>query len=218
MEESIRERIYKEIRDQITFCRINPGERLVESALANEFNASRSPIREALRQLESEGLLKFKRNKGYTVSKLSVNQVDEIYNIRWLLESYATRMTAEKAGKREVQYLKGLNKKLRDDAMKKDLKGWLFHNTLFHTFFYEHCGNANLRAILETLHLRIHRYKFIIIRIPGYFKLYLDQHERILRACRNRDGEAAEKYMKLHMQTVKEVLMNHLNSFPDLMT
>ncbi len=217
MKESVRERIYKEIMDQITFYKLNPGERLVESALAKEFNASRSPIREALRQLESEGLLTFKRNKGYTVSKLSVKQVDEIYDIRWLLESYATRLTAEKANKREVEYLNSLNKKLHDDVKKKDLKGWLYHNTLFHTFFYGHCGNDNLRTILETLHLRIHRYKYIIIRIPGHFEGYLDHHEGILRGCRNRDGDVAEKYMKLHIQTVKEILVDNLNSFPDLM-
>ena len=120
MEKSLRERIYQEIRDQITYCKLNPGERLVESNLMIQFGASRRPIREALRQLYSEGLLTFEKNKGYTVSKLSLKQVDEIYSIRWLLESYAARLTAEKATKKDVVFLDGLNKKLHQAANKND--------------------------------------------------------------------------------------------------
>ena len=218
MQKSVRERIYQEIRDQITYCKLNPGERLVESSLAIEFSASRSPIREALRQLESQGLLTFERNKGYTVSKLSVKQVDEVYNIRWLLESYATRLAVEKATKKDVGYLDGLNKKLYEAVKQNDLKAWLYHNTLFHTFFYDNCGNDNLQTILNTLHLRIHRYKYIIISLPGHFEDYLAKHDGILRACREQDGDLAEHYMKLHIKTIKEILITHLNDFPDLMT
>ena len=188
----------------------------MESKLANDFKASRSPIREALRQLEIEGLLTFERNKGYTVSKLSIKQVDEIYNIRWLLESYATRLTAEKATNKEVEYLNSINKKLYEAVKKNDGSSWIYTNTLFHTFFYTHCGNDNLQTILETLHLRIHRYKYIIVRIPGHFDSYLEQHEGILRGCKKRDGEVAERYMKLHIETIKRVLISGLNSFPDL--
>lgn len=218
MEKSVREKIYHELREQITYCRLNPGERLVEANLASNFNSSRSPIREALRQLESEGLITFARNRGYTVSKLSVKQVDEIYNIRWLLEGYAARLSAEKASKSDVQYLSDLNGKLKEAVRENDLKGWLQANTLFHTFFYENCGNENLCNILKTLQLRIHRYKFIIISIPGHFQTYLNQHHGILKACKNNDGEAAEQYMKHHIRTIKEILIPHLSNFADSVT
>lgn len=215
MSKSVRERIYEHIRDEITYCRLNPGERLTESALAATFRASRSPIREALRQLESEGLLSFEPNKGFTVSKLSVKQVDEIYSIRWLLESYATKLTVENITSEQVEFLQEVNEKCRIAAQKMDLPDWLQQNSLFHTFFYDHCGNDNLRMILQTLQRRIHRYKYIIVSVPGHFQTYLDQHEGILEACRKRDGEQGEHYMKLHIQTIRDVLIAHLTRFPD---
>jgi DNA-binding GntR family transcriptional regulator len=216
--QSARERIYQEIRDRISYCKLNPGERLVESVLADKFGASRSPIREALRQLESEGLLTFERNKGNRVSKLSVKQVDEIYNIRWLIESYATSLAAENATKKQIDYLDDLNRKLYKAVSGNDLKSWLHCNTLFHTFFYDNCRNDNLQAILNTLHLRIHRYKYITISLPGHFEDYRTEHEGIVNGCRERDGKLAERYMKRHIETIKEVLIQHLNAFPDLMT
>ena len=214
MNKSVREKIYEHIRDQITYCRLNPGERLTESALANAFHASRSPIREALRQLESEGLLTFEPNKGFTVSKLSIRQVDEIYSIRWLLESYATRLTVESITSEHIAFLEELNERCRVAAEKVDLPSWLQHNSAFHSYFYDHCGNENLRMILQTLQRRIHRYKYIIVSVPGHFRTYLSQHDGILKACRKRDGEKGEHYMKLHIQTIREVLLGHLNRFP----
>jgi DNA-binding GntR family transcriptional regulator len=212
----LRERIYRKIRDDITYGRILPGERLVESRVAEEFKASRAPIREALRQLESEGLTKFERNKGITVVKLSIMEVNEIYDIRLLLESYAARLSAEKALKKHVTYLRDLNKKLKVAARKSDLISWLRNTNSFHDFFSENCGNSNLHQILSSLKRRVYQYHYTIIRIPGHFETYIDQHEGILRALETNDGEMAERYMKLHIKTFKEVLVNWLMSLESL--
>jgi len=213
---SIREKVYQKIRDDITYGRLSPGEHLVEERLAKEFNASRTPIREALRQLESEGLISFERNKGITISKLSVKQVDEIYNLRLILESYAARLTAEKASKKDVAYLRDLHEKLKTAATAHDLKGWLDNNTLFHDFLSQHSGNSNLIAILNILKRRIYRYKYTIVRIPGHFEDYIVHHEGILRGCEKNDGKMAEDYMQLHLEQTRKVLIDFLNTFPNL--
>jgi DNA-binding GntR family transcriptional regulator len=209
---SLRERIYREIRDGIMYGRMSPGERLVESKLAEEFRASRSTIREALRQLESEGLTKFERNKGITVIKLSIQEINEIYDLRLLLESYAAHLTAEKASKKDVAYLRDLNKKLRVAARESDLISWLRNNNSFHDFFSENCSHSNLQQILGSLKRRVYQYHYTVIRIPGHFEIYLDQHEKILRALEKNDGEMTERYMKLHIKTFKEALINWLMS------
>jgi DNA-binding GntR family transcriptional regulator len=214
MPKSLREKIYGKIRDDITYGALSPGERLVEDTLAKRFRASRSPIREALRQLESEGLIEFERNKGITVSKLSIKQVDEIYSIRWLLESHATRLCAEKATKNNVLYLRDLHEKLKAAAKAYDLRNWLDNNTLFHNFLSDHSGNSNLIAILDILKRRIYRYKYMIVRIPGHFGEYIRHHEGIVRGCQKNDGAMAEKYMKLHLEKIKEVLIDYLQTFP----
>ena len=112
VEKSIRQDTYEKIRDDITFGSLMPGERLTEKKLSEIYKVSRSPIRESLRQLESEGLISFERNKGIEVSKLSEKEVEEIYNLRELLESYAVGVAAGKMGAKDINYLKGLHKKM----------------------------------------------------------------------------------------------------------
>jgi DNA-binding GntR family transcriptional regulator len=209
---SLREEIYQKIRDDITNGNLLPGERLLEDKLAKRFKVSRSPVREALRNLESEGLIEFERNKGITVTKLSIEQVDEIYSLRWLLESYAVRLSAESATKHNVMYLRNLNEKLKKAAKAYDLKGWLENNSLFHNFFAEHSGNNNLTQILDILKRRIYRYR-MVVRVPGHFEDYIKHHEGILRGYEKKDGEMAERYMKIHLEMVKRVTIDFLNSF-----
>jgi len=209
---SLREEIYQKIRDDITSGNLLPGERLLEDKLAKRFKVSRSPVREALRNLESEGLIEFERNKGITVAKLSIKQVEEIYSLRWLLESYATRLSAEIATRDDVKYLRNLHEKLGKAAKVYDLKGWLENNSLFHNFFAEHSGNNNLAQILDILKRKVYRYR-MVVRVPGHFQDYIGHHEGILRGCEKRDGEMAERYMKIHLEMVKRVTIDFLNSF-----
>jgi len=211
MDKSLREKIYEKIRDDIAFEKFLPGERLVENQLVQEFKTSRSPIREALRQLESEGLIVFERNKGIKVARLSIKEVDEIYTLRCLLESYAARLTTEKCLKKDIKYLKGLQTNLIMAAKNVGLRDWLYNNMLFHNFFCDNCGNTNMVRVLDNLKRRIYRYFYITVSIPGNFETYLTHHEGLLEACKNNNGEMAENYMKIHLQTVKNVLINHLN-------
>jgi len=191
---SLTEKIYQQIRNDITFGKYYPGEHLVEDNLVQKFKASRSPIREALRQLQSEGLVE--KNKGIRIAKLSIQQVDEIYSLRWLLESYAARLTSEKFKKKDSRYLRDLQHKLTLAAKNLNLKDWLQNNTLFHEFLIKNCGNSNLIQVLDTLKRRVYRYHYITVNIPGHFQTYLSHHE--------------EKYMKLHLQIIKDILITYL--------
>lgn len=112
MAATVRERIYKTIKDDIYYGNLSPGERLVESTLIDRFKSSRSPIREALRQMESEGLITCEKNKGFSVCKLSIQEINEIYDLLWLLESYAARMSAEKVTRKQIEYLCDVRKKI----------------------------------------------------------------------------------------------------------
>jgi DNA-binding GntR family transcriptional regulator len=207
---SLREKAYNRIRDDITYGKLSPGERLIEKNLVEEFHISRSPIREALRQLESEGLIAFKNYKGITVSKLSLKQVEEIYNLRWVLESYAASLSAERATKNYVANLRNLHEKLKVAAETFDLIVWLELNTLFHDSLSQNSGNSNLIQILDILKRRIYRYKFMVLRVPGHLNQYITHHEGILKAFEKNDGRMAEKYMKIHVEHIKNVLLDYL--------
>jgi DNA-binding GntR family transcriptional regulator len=213
---SVRDKIYESIRDFISYGNLHPGERLIETDLAQQFNSSRSPIREALRQLESEGLIRSENNKGYTVAKLSAKDVSEIYSIRILLEGYAAELTARSVTKEQVKYLETLNNRLKTSAENNDLKAWLEANSLFHKFFFDHCGNSNLALILQTLQRRIHRYFYMIVQIPGHFATYLDEHNGILEGCKEGNAEKTASHMRAHLETVREITLNYLSNFPGI--
>lgn len=210
---SLRERICKEIREEITYGKLSPGERLLEYKLAERFKTSRSPIREALRQLESEGLVTFEQNKGITIPNLSIEEVIEIYDLRTLLESHAAYLSVERTERNDTKYLKDLLGKMKTASKEYDLMSWIHNNTLFHNFFRENCGNKILDQILVNLTRRVHRYQYMINRIPDHFKDYLEQHERILRGYEEKDAKTVEKYVKLHIKTIKRVLISYLNTF-----
>ena len=212
MKKSLRDKIYKKLKAQITQGVLSPGERLIEDRLAKEFKASRSPIREALRLLESEGFLTFERNRGISVAKLSIKQVEEIYELRWLLEGHAALITAAAVTPQDIIYLKGLQKNLRMAAAKGDINGWLENNSLFHNFFYENCGNSKLIAIVDNLKRNVYRYYFVTLTVPWHFSTYLDHHEGILQACIKKDGEMAKEYMQLHLEHIKVALIKQLKN------
>jgi DNA-binding GntR family transcriptional regulator len=213
---SLREKIYQKIRDDITNGKLSPGERLLESKLAVEFKCSQSPVREALRQLASEGLLTFEENKGSTIRKLSIQEIDETYRILSVLESYAASQSTGRATKKDITYLRGLHNKLKIVAKKQDLGGWLQSNAEFHNFFSIHAQNQTLCQMLENLKLRIYPYRYITIRIPHHLEEYIRHHEGILKGYEANDGKMVAEYMKLHVETVRDVLIGYLNQFPGL--
>lgn len=213
---SIREKIYDKIRNDIIFGRLSPGERLIEKKLAEELQASRGPIREALLQLVSEGFLSFTRNKGIRVSKLTLEQIDEIYSLRSVLEGYAVRLTAEKINKKNVIYLKSLHRSLITATKNDSLTDWTNCNIAFHKFFIENSGNNHLINMLDALRSRTYRYSIITITIPGAKETFIKGHQHIIRACESRDAETAQKHMQHHMEQVKQYLLSHLKEFPGL--
>jgi DNA-binding GntR family transcriptional regulator len=210
MGESLKDIIYQKTRERIVNGRLLPGERLTEVRLAEEFKTSRSPIREALRTLESEGLITFEKNKGISIAKLSRKQINEIFALRVLLEGSAARLTAEVMNKNDLALLKSHQKLQKMAAKNLDMSSWFKTNKMFHDFLFLNCGNMLLIQFIMNLKRRIARYNFITINLPWKFKIFLEQHEKIIEGCKLNDGEMAEKYMKIHIDTIKQDLMKEI--------
>ena len=109
---SAADKVYKEIRNAITFSHFKPGERLLEKTLCEAFNVSRTPLREALRQLQAQGYITVERNRGAIVKKTSIAEVEELYSILSLLEPYS----AAKAASHNL--MRGLNSELRSAGIR----------------------------------------------------------------------------------------------------
>ena len=189
---------------------------MVENKLAEELQASRGPIREALLQLVSEGFLSFTRNKGIRVSKLTLEQIDEIYSLRCILEGYAVRLTAEKINKKNVRHLKSLHNSLIMATKNDSLTDWTNFNIAFHNFFIENSGNSYLINMLDALRSRTYRYSIITITIPGAKETFIKGHQNVINSCESGDAEAAQSHMHAHMEHVRKYLLSHLKEFPGL--
>jgi DNA-binding GntR family transcriptional regulator len=214
-DKSVRQNLYEKIRDDVTYGRLVPGERLTEMDLSNRYSASRSPIREALRQLESEGLLSFERNKGIAVRKLSIKQLDELYEAMAVLEGYVVSISVGKMVKKDIATLTDIHKQLVKAAKDKDLPSWFRTNLLFHVFFRNKADNETISTLIDMLQRRTHLYQHRSVSYYHAFDSYIQNHKDIINLCKKGDAEQAEKAMRLHVQTAKQYIMESLSMHLD---
>jgi DNA-binding GntR family transcriptional regulator len=177
----LRETIYADLRRQVLSGRLLPGSRLVESSLAVSLKVSRTVIREVIKQLELEGLVKITPYKGAEVSRLSLQDIEELYVIQAALEGLAGSLAAQKMTQEDIQQLRSVHERLKKNV-RKDPGEWQKLNIAFHQFFIDKCGNRRLHGLIKTHRDQFARYWRIILSIPGQRERSNDDHEKILKA------------------------------------
>lgn len=185
-----------------------------EVSLAKSLETSRTPIREAFRQLQAEGYISLVTNKGAYVSKLPLEEIAEVYNLLGLLEGYAAELSAQSITTAELDTLKRLQWKLRGYAEKKNFREYMEKNDEFHRMIGLFSANNMLVKTISELRARIYRYRLNSIIIPGYMGHYVSDHEKIIEAFGHQDALKARKHMKGHLQFVKDILVKFLKTNP----
>jgi len=214
----VKEKISKEIRDQIVLGKLNPGERLVEAQLGKRFGVSRGPIREALAQLEKEGFLTRIPNKGAAVAKISAEDLKDFYALLALLESKAVEWATSSLTQGDFDKLEVISDSLKN-VMTCDeedrLRFWVENNLAFHRFFWDRCGNARLGWLVEEIRQRILRYRYTSLMVTS-FEVYLQDHSNIIAAVKSRDAARAGQTMENHILRALRVLMEFFSHMPNL--
>lgn len=206
--------IYSKLREFITFGELSPGEKITESRIMKEFSASRTPFREAVKRLEAKGYVKTIHNKGTYVKKISMQDLEQIYDVLSVLEGYAVYQTAKNITEQQINKLEELNNDLKDLNDANNYKIYIEKNIEFHFLFPQLSGNDFLKGLIQELRDRVYRYRFAGITIPGHIRDYLLDHKAIIEAIKQRDPEQAEEKMRRHVQRVKHILTNFLREFP----
>jgi len=209
-----REIIYNKLREDIVYCRVKPGVRLVEEDLTKRFKISKTPLREALSQLHVEGFVEYLPNKGVRVASLSVKEVYEIYSIRAVLEGYAAGLAAKRAVLADIEKLISFQKELEKHGKNRNFPGWLENNTKFHFYVSEIGGNQNLINAIQQFQRRVFRYGYLAISIPGHVEEYISLHNKIIDALTNKNSNGAEQLMKKHLMEVRDILADFLEKYP----
>lgn len=194
--QTLREKILETIREAILKGQLKPGEKVAEPELAERFGISRTPIREAFRQLESEGYLTVIPRKGAVVAALSEQDVQEYYAIKSILEGYAAELAADKLSERELERLEAINDRLKQLAEEGDVKAFYRVHNEFHDLFLKAAGNSKLYELIKQLGMKFNRLRMASLSVEGRMSISVVEHDKLLDAFRTHDGGLAENLVK----------------------
>ena len=205
--------IYSKLRELITYGELSPGEKIIESKLIKKFNTSRTPFREAVKMLEGRGFIETIHNRGTYVKKISVVEVEKIYDVLSVLEGFAAHLTAQSITDKQIAALEKSNNKLKKLNGLSKRKKYAGKNVKFHSLFFHLSKNHFLKNLIQESRDRVYRYRFAGIAMEGHIQDFLLDHEGIIEAIKERDPEKAEEKMRQHIQRAKYILVNFLREF-----
>jgi GntR family transcriptional regulator, trigonelline degradation regulator len=206
----VRSQVVEMLRAAITGGQFAPGQRLVETDLCDRMGVSRPSLREALRQLESEGLIVTVPNRGPTVSLLSVHDVASIYEIRGALEALAAQLFAAAASETQVEELSRSVDKLEVAYKSEDLETIVVAKQRFYDVLLAGSGNSILPSMLRTMNARITQLRRVSLSSPQRGAVSLREIRAVLRAIKRRDPDGAFKASLHHVKEASKVALRSL--------
>jgi DNA-binding GntR family transcriptional regulator len=193
------EDVAERLREQIFAHELAPGSWLDEQSLAIAFGISRTPMREAIKVLASEGLVTTKMNKGAYVTEVDRRDLEQIFTVLSLLEGQAAKETAIKASEAQLTQLDNLHHRLEKAAADRDAEQFFEINVKFHELIQEIAGNKWMNGVIEDLRKVLKLQRRDSLTRSGRLLNSLVEHREILQAILKRDPQAAELAMRKHL-------------------
>lgn len=206
----VRRQVAKMLRGAITSGRFAPGQRLVEKDLCELLGVSRPSVREALRELESEGLIEIIPNKGPSVKRLTAADAASVYQVRAALEALAARLFVECASDQQVERLCASVETLAAAYEMLDVEQILAAKQIFYDVLIEGTGNNVLRTMLRSLNDRITLLRRVTLSSPKRAKQSIREIRNVLAAIKRRDADAAYEVSLHHIQQAAKVALKDL--------
>jgi DNA-binding GntR family transcriptional regulator len=202
-----------ELEQDIITGRLRPGSRLDEQSLAARFEVSRTPIREALMQLASTGLVDLHARRGAFVAALGFKDVLERFEVMAALEGMCGALAARRITQDMQKRLDGAHRECARMASGEDVDAYYYANEKFHDVIYESCQNSFLAEQARQLHGRLKPYRRMQLRARSRVSASLSEHEGIIEAIRAGDGEKAERLLRDHILIQGERLVDFIACF-----
>jgi len=196
----VRNQTIQNLRKAIVDGWFKPGQRLIERELCQLMGVSRTSVREALRHLEADGLIKVIPNRGTVVAVINVAEAREIYQIREVLEGLAIRLFAEHAETSQVADLVHAVEILKKSCLKGEIKNIIKAKNDFYNIIFEGCGNKLAHSFIKSLFIRIGFLRSLSLSLPGRPMESLQEIKLIVRAIEQRDPSAAETACRIHVK------------------
>lgn len=207
----LRDVVFNTLREAILRGDLQPGERLMELQLASKLGVSRTPIREAIRMLEQEGLAVTMPRKGAEVAKMTLKGMEDVLEIRGALDELASQLACERITEEQLVRLEARKQDFEASLKSGDVKLIAEADVNFHDVIYEATGNPKLVSLLNNLREQIYRYRVEYIKKVENHPILIKEHEAIYQSLLSRNEEEAQLSIREHVENqataVKEVIV-----------
>ena len=195
----LRDVVFNTLRRAILKGELEPGERLMEIALANKLGVSRTPVREALRQLELEGLVVMIPRKGAEVARITEKDLRDVLEVRTSLEKLAIELACDRITEDDIYDLKLACKNFEESFGKDDLTTIAEKDVAFHDIIFRSTKNARLIQILNNLREQMYRYRLEYLKDTQSHDRLVEEHQRIVDAIIDKNKEEAVRLIQEHI-------------------
>ena len=201
----VRESTYDYLKEKLLSGRFKPGERLTEEHLASELGVSRTPVREALHKLEREGLVKPLETRGFCVAWDSREEMEELFDIRSVLEGYALRCVCESISEKNLNVLEGFIQKAEHALTQKKIDKIFHYNTQFNDTLHGLVSHKpRFHDMMADMRKYVLRYRKDTLQTLDGAKRSIEGHRKIMLALRLKDPDLCERIMREHIRESKE--------------
>ncbi|RZA15415.1 MAG: GntR family transcriptional regulator [Lysobacteraceae bacterium] len=212
---SLHDMLVSHLRELILKGELRPGDKLPEQMLCERFGVSRTPMREAVKVLAAEGVLRLQLNRGAIVAETTPQDIEELFPIMAALEAVAGEQACRKASDAQIAQLRALHNAMVGHYEAGEEAAYLRHNRLIHEAIVEMTGNATLAGMYQQMLTRIHCVRFTIGKTVDQWKKAIAEHEQIVTALEQRDGARLAELLKAHvLETTVRITQDYINRLP----
>lgn len=208
----LRDVVFNTLRQAILRGELKPGERLMEIQLANKLGVSRTPIREAIRKLELEGLVLMIPRKGAEVAEITEKSLRDVLEVRRALEELAVQIACDKISATQIEVLRLTAQAFKDGLQSEDVTKIAEADVKFHDVIYDATGNQRLIQLLNNLREQMYRYRVEYLKRPEVYPKLLEEHEEIIIAIEKRKKNEASRIVCQHVDNQVEAVIGTLKA------
>lgn len=208
----LRDVVFETLRKAILKGNLKPGERLMELTLANRLGVSRTPIREAIRKLELEGLVVMVPRKGAQVAKITEKDLNDVLEVRRGLEELSIRMACERITKESLEELEKASRDFEKAVEVGDVTALAEADVRFHDIIYAATDNRRLNQIVNNLREQMFRYRMEYLKEEDSRNKLVGEHDAICRAIREQDFDRAKELVCLHIDNQQQAIMENIKA------
>lgn len=206
----LRDVVFKTLRQAILTGDLKPGERLMEIHLANKLGVSRTPIREAIRKLELEGLVVMVPRRGAQVAQITEKSMSDVLEVRLALDELSVELACKRITAEKKEELKLACKAFEKATKTGDIREIAKADVTFHDIIFESAGNTRLKQLVNNLAEQMYRYRFEYIKDEKQHDMLISEHQKILETILEGDEKKAKQAIRVHIKNQEQSILKQI--------